>query len=906
MRLNSPDILVAKSCGFVVLLLGLVVVIGWYMRVDVLIKVISEATPMKFNSALCLMLSGIGLIAATEGKNRLSFVCGISIGIISSLTLLEYALQFQLGIDDFFLKPDFPVDNPYDARMALITAAGLFFTSLMIISISFTQGRVKFFFTTLMASVLIILGLVVFLAYLSGLEMAYTFGQKENIAVHTASAFLLLGLGTNAYMWHLDRLKTGKIFALWCACLLSLVLFLLTLSMWQKNIKNQQELIEDEVKMEAKWIAHNIGEQIHSSVIALRRMSQRWAIRGGQPKNEWVADAKNYLLDTVALISIEVIDSSYHRKWSESLVGHKRMEVLASMPTIKRETASGHATIKLTAPIDLGNGERGFIAYVPIYNDQNFLGYIAGIYNAQRLIDGFLSKQKKQLFTIIVKDNGVKLYESEQNGLIDPNSYDLNFQLFNRDWDLVIQPNSLFYNQKLSSLPYIEFIGGTVFSLVMGIAIYFAITASQRSKQINRLIATIDESPDFIGMADMDGNLLYHNNGAKKMVGLPKNHDMSTMKIKDMHPEWAYQFISEKVILIVLEKGFWTGSTAIIHQQNGKEIPVLQTLTLHGDPKDKSSYLTTIMRDITELKKTEDALRNSEKTFRSAIEYAPIGMALVSLEGKWLKVNQSLCGIIGYSEAELQAMNFQMITHPDDLDIDLSYVKQLVAGKISSYQMEKRYICKNGKTVWVLLSGSLLRDTENKPVYFIAQIQNIDNQKMIENELKFIANHDVLTGLANRKQLESSFAQALAYAKRNKTHLAVMFLDLDGFKAINDQYGHEAGDLLLVEVSSKLYHCLRETDILVRLGGDEFIVVLTELSDGLLVSEVAKKILTMMTKPIQIKNHKIAMTISIGISLYPKDGMTLQSLIKQADKALYHVKEDGKDGFKFYSDPKLV
>ncbi|HEN4756102.1 TPA: PAS domain S-box protein, partial [Legionella pneumophila] len=137
-------------------------------------------------------------------------------------------------------------------------------------------------------------------------------------------------------------------------------------------------------------------------------------------------------------------------------------------------------------------------------------------------------------------------------------------------------------------------------------------------------------------------------------------------------------------------------------------------------------------------------MEESELRFRSAFNSAAIGMAIVSLEGMWLKVNQSLCQIVGYSEEELLETNFQSITYPEDLELDLGYVRQLLEGDIRFYHMEKRYIHKNGSIIWILLSASLIRDPENKPLYFISQIQNIDAQKRAEQELQHIAYHDIL------------------------------------------------------------------------------------------------------------------------------------------------------------------
>lgn len=291
------------------------------------------------------------------------------------------------------------------------------------------------------------------------------------------------------------------------------------------------------------------------------------------------------------------------------------------------------------------------------------------------------------------------------------------------------------------------------------------------------------------------------------------------------------------------------------------------------------------------------SLEESESRFRSAFNSAAIGMAIVSLEGRWLKVNESLCQIVGYSEKELLETDFQSITYPDDLDLDLNYVRQLLAGNIRFYHMEKRYFHKNGSVIWILLSGSLIRDSENKPLYFIAQIQNIDAQKRAEQELKYIAHHDVLTGLGNRKQLELSFNHALAYAKRHQKQIAIMFMDLDYFKNVNDKLGHDMGDLLLIEIGKRLKSSLRSTDIIARQGGDEFIIALTELSNVNSVVTIAKKILVDIAKPLIIKQHDISITGSIGISLYPEDGCDLDTLIKKADDALYNVKATGRNNF---------
>lgn len=310
------------------------------------------------------------------------------------------------------------------------------------------------------------------------------------------------------------------------------------------------------------------------------------------------------------------------------------------------------------------------------------------------------------------------------------------------------------------------------------------------------------------------------------------------------------------------------------------------------------------------VKKKREILNNnhklleSEERFRLAFNFAAIGMALVSLEGKWIKVNKSICDLVGYSEEELLNTDFQKITHPEDLESDLNFAKQLLDGEIPSYQMEKRYFHKNGNIIWVLLSISLVRDTNGSPLYYIAQIQDINRQKQAEGQLIYQASHDVLTGLLNRGQFECHLEKTLAEAKarNDKRLIAVLFLDLDHFKKINDTLGHLAGDQILSEVAWRLSKVLRKDDIIARFGGDEFTILLSYLSTKSDVAFVAEKLLHTISKPYQINNDTIYLGSSIGIACYPDASDNLIELLRKADLALLQAKESGKGTFEFYSE----
>lgn len=281
--------------------------------------------------------------------------------------------------------------------------------------------------------------------------------------------------------------------------------------------------------------------------------------------------------------------------------------------------------------------------------------------------------------------------------------------------------------------------------------------------------------------------------------------------------------------------------------------------------------------------------------FNQAFFFAPIGMSIVSLEGKWIKVNHALTKITGYTEDELLTTNFQTLTYPKDLDTDLSYTQELVEGKRDSFEMEKRYVHKSGKIVWVLLSVSIVREG-NKPLFLISQIQDITDRKNSERILKQMAHFDFLTQLPNRRLFEERLNHAIESANFNKGLIAVMYLDLDGFKQINDTFGHDLGDLLLKEVASRLTACIGNKDTVARLAGDEFTILLPETTiDN--AKHVAERIIGTLSNKVSVQNVVISITPSIGIAFCDDFNMEVRNLLKYADGAMYRAKQNGKNNY---------
>lgn len=312
-------------------------------------------------------------------------------------------------------------------------------------------------------------------------------------------------------------------------------------------------------------------------------------------------------------------------------------------------------------------------------------------------------------------------------------------------------------------------------------------------------------------------------------------------------------------------------------------------------------------QDITPRLEAERALREAESLFRSALENAPIGMAILSLEGRFTKVNRVLCQLLGYQQAELEALSFAEITLPEDLQADLNSMQRLLNGEIDTYQMEKRYRRKDGEMVWVQVTGSVMRDADRTPLYFLAQIEDITERKQHQEQIRQLAFYDTLTGLPNRRLFLDHIDQALTQAKRYQRSMAVMFLDLDHFKQVNDKLGHDIGDQLLQGVASRLTASVRHGDTVSRQGGDEFVVVLAEIAHPEDAAHVAQKILDALDAPFALQGHIVQVGVSIGIAIYPVDGSDdIQELMKKADIAMYAAKGLGRNQYRFFDQTTEV
>ena len=287
--------------------------------------------------------------------------------------------------------------------------------------------------------------------------------------------------------------------------------------------------------------------------------------------------------------------------------------------------------------------------------------------------------------------------------------------------------------------------------------------------------------------------------------------------------------------------------------------------------------------------------REATQRFRSSFDGAPIGMAIVSTEGMLIDVNSALCEIVGHPREAMLGLTMQELTFEPDRDADAQIVRQVVDGHRRSSQLQQRFLHAEGHLVWVNVSLSFVRGSGGSPDYLMVQVEDITERRRTLDQLQHLADHDPLTGLLNRRRLETELDRQVALADRYGHRSCLVLLDLDDFKSTNDSLGHGVGDELLKNIADVLRSRVRRSDLVARVGGDEFAILLPQAT-----REQARRVAEGIAKAVRERihitaGHELRTTASLGVAtLEPGDPPS--RVLLRADQALYEAKERGRDG----------
>ncbi len=544
-----------------------------------------------------------------------------------------------------------------------------------------------------------------------------------------------------------------------------------------------------------------------------------------------------------------------------------------------------------------------------------------------------------------------------------------------------------------------------------------ASTAQELANQRALLHEIIDSIPDLIFIKNTESVYQGCNKAFELFFGATEKEIIGKTDFDFVEVALATFFRQKDQEM--LEQGCPCANEEWVSYPNGKMVCLETVKTPYSNPDGVLLGLIGISRDITERKRSEAALLENERRFRNVLEFAPIGMGLLTLDGRFTNVNQALCDLLGYTKVELESLSNQEITHPVDYPACAAQYRQLLNGEMQGIQSELRLLHKRGGVVWVNLSVVMQRDTVDAPGYFIGQVEDISAQhevhekdhfmasvldnvfdgvvtidehnvidsfnkaaerifgyvaeeiigkdvgmlmpqpyqqqhanyvhhyhatgqmkiigverevvgkrkdgsifpleiavseikdggtsrfigivrdvterKSAEEKMRHLAHYDVLTDLPNRILFDDRLLQALAIAKRDGLHVALMLVDLDKFKPVNDTFGHQIGDLLLKEVAVRLRECLRDSDTAARIGGDEFVVLLPSVESIEDATVVAEKILRSLCQPFGLAGQQLYISASIGVAVNPEPDCAEKRLIRMADIAMYQAKARGSN-----------
>lgn len=418
--------------------------------------------------------------------------------------------------------------------------------------------------------------------------------------------------------------------------------------------------------------------------------------------------------------------------------------------------------------------------------------------------------------------------------------------------------------------------------------------------EIEAYYSIINSIQDGYFETDLAGNFTYVNSASSEIYGYPRDEIIGLNYREYTDPANAQKALQAFNRIYRSGKPGKLFNYEVI-RKDGSRRQVELSSSLIVDPSGRPAGFRGTTRDVTDRKLMEEKLRRSEERYRTIIENIEDAYFEVNLRGRFTFVNDALCENLGYSRQELIGMNHRQYAEETTVkELYMVFNRVYRTGEpVKAYAFE--LFRKDGRKRFCEISVSLIRNKKGKAMGFRGIARDITARKQFEEQIHHLATHDTLTGLMNSFMFREILQENIKLARRYRKQFALLFMDLDGFKTINDTLGHEAGDQILVECAVRLRRALRASDCIARYGGDEYVMLLRDVAGMERIAVLANKILTAIRKPIILGGSECRVTASIGISIFPQHGEDTQSLMKTADLAMYLAKEKGKNNYQLFS-----
>lgn len=596
-------------------------------------------------------------------------------------------------------------------------------------------------------------------------------------------------------------------------------------------------------------------------------------------------------------------------------------------------------------------GQRGVLVARPLYRRQaslatvaqrreNLIGFVVMALRMGDMVTNALAPEDSNGFLVALED----LSASEPNRTLLPSQLlndsghsrdelrpghawtDNPIEFADRHWSLRLTPTTAAVARQRSLVAWAILIGGMMFTSLLGA---FLLNVTGRSIQVHELMEAraqadahfrlaVEAAPSALILTNQEGLMTLVNAQAEKMFGYERV-EMLGKPIEMLVPARYHHAHAGH------RKGFFknpearamgVGRDLYGRHKSGSEVPV--EVGLNTLRTDEGLFVLASIIDITERKRVNEMMRLAQANVlrESILDSAPFSIIAVDLEGKIISANPASLRLLGYEKNELLEKHAASLIHVESeiekyaANVSREFGRTVKADHqaLTAYaelglpdEHEWIYLRKDGSQVPVNLSVTALRDDHGLINGFLNIAYDVSERRRNAETILHMAHHDALTELPNRALLMDRVDMAIRQGRRSNRSVAVLMLDLDHFKRVNDSLGHQAGDELLLAVAKRIQNTLRETDTVARLGGDEFVVVLTEVGTREELKETVKRIIHRISAPLTIQNHELMITTSVGGCLFPGDGEDAVTLIKNADTAMYAAKAAGRNNYQWFS-----
>lgn len=683
---------------------------------------------------------------------------------------------------------------------------------------------------------------------------------------------------------------------------------------------------------------HLLGEferDFNQRIPILERMVKRWEFRESMSKEEFELDASNIYLDLPGFQAIVRSDSNSIAQWVVPLSRKPVIEGINLSSEENRidamELAQIHRETAITKMLTLKTGKHGFIVYFPIFIQNSFQGMVAAVFDIEKWIQ------------YVFKNNNIAenefcftfFYENEEAySDLDPSKNPIHDfskisegDILDKEIKILLAPHSSFLDANSTS----NFRIAAFATVITTIAAYFITRKIQRANKAQVLAeddkeileremeqrkiaeAEIVEMSERLSLAAKAGGIgiwiwdiknqhLEWDKQEHFLYGLPANVPVGYENWKKMvHPDDIEE--NEKLFNLCIEGKASYDTSFRIYTPSGELRYIHAAALMKWDNQGNPDRLIGVNWDITDERRKNEQLETQRRRLAAIIEGTHVGTWEWNIQTGEVLLNEFWANIIGYTLSELEPISIETwhkFTHPEDLEKSNTLLQAHFDGQLNYYECEARMKHKSGRWIWIQDRGKVTSWTDDgKPLLMSGTHQDITAAKEYEERIRHMATHDALTGLPGLRLAKDRLRKAAASAMRRNSTVGIMFIDLDGFKEVNDTYGHDCGDVVLIEIARRLARSVRETDTAARIGGDEFLVIGVDLGNRKNAELLAEKIITNIARPIKAQNREIILTPSIGIALCVEHGTDTEVLLRKADQAMYDIKGSGKNGYAF-------